>query len=415
MPTTSAEAPKGLVVDFDVYDPRLTMPEDHFQDRVAEIAQLGPLVFSTAHGGHWLVTRFEEVRTVLGDPATFSSYPNNLVDAGQGKFIPLELDPPEHDAYRNVLQPLFNPSRMKAVEDEIRVIVNELIDGFIEDGQCEFVSAFSHELPARVFLALMGWPLEDAPKFSAWTDAALMGKPGASEEENVQVRAEAAGAVFEYFGQVIDDRRGKPLDSGVDVTTIIVNTPLQLDDEERLLTDEELTRLLFLVLIAGLHTTKGALAWGIMYLSANPDARQRVIDDPSLLPEALEEVLRLEAAVSPGRRATKDVEIGGVSVREGDQLLLMYCAANRDGDHFTDPGAFRLGRDPNDHLSFGGGRHRCIGRHLARREMRIAFEEIHRRMPDYAASKEQPPVFHPSQTRGPVMMPISFTPGAKES
>ena len=126
------------------------------QARVAELADIGPLVWSPAHGGHWIVTRFAEVHRVLNDPETFSSYPNNLVDAGQGRFIPLELDPPEHTAYRNVLQPMFNPSRMTKVEDEIRAIANRLIDGFIEQGECDFVPAFAHELPAQVFLALMG-------------------------------------------------------------------------------------------------------------------------------------------------------------------------------------------------------------------------------------------------------------------
>src|SRR5581483_1525192 len=191
MPTTVTEAPENLVVDFDVYDPNLTIPEDRFQEAIGELAARGPVVFSQTHGGHWIVTGFDAVKQVLADPDTFSSYPNNIVNAGMGKFIPLELDGAEHMAYRNVLQPLFNPSRMKAIEDEIRTIVNELIDGFIERGRCEFVSEFAHELPARVFLAMMGWPLEDAPMFSEATQAPLVGKPGGTEEESAAVRAQA--------------------------------------------------------------------------------------------------------------------------------------------------------------------------------------------------------------------------------
>jgi cytochrome P450 len=414
MPTTVAEAPEHLVVDFDVYDPSLTIPEDRMQRAIGELAARGPVVYSETHGGHWIVTHFDEVRQVLTDPETFSSYPNNIVDAGMGKFIPLELDGAEHAAYRDVLQPLFNPSRMKLIEDEIRTISNELIDAFIERGRCEFVSEFAHELPARVFLALMGWPLADAPMFSEATQAALVGKPGGTEAESAQVRAEAAGKMFQYFGAVVHDRRGKPIDDTADVTTIVVNSPIRLGDGERLLTDEELSRLLFLVLIAGMHTTKGSLTWGVRYLAENPDARAQVIADPSLVPAAVEEILRIEAAVFPGRRATCDVELGGVQIRAGDQLLLAYCAANRDADHFPDPDEFRLDRDPNDHVSFSGGPHRCIGRHLARRELKIAFEEINRRMPDIALSTDQPPIFHPSQTRGALLMPITFTPGPKE-
>jgi cytochrome P450 len=414
MPTTGADTSPGLVVEFDVYDPTLTIPEDRMQARAAELAEIGPLVYTEAHGGHWVVTHFDEVHRILNDPETFSSYPNNLVDAGQGKFLPLELDPPEHTAFRNVLQPMFNPSRMAAVEDEVRQIVNDLIDTFIERGECEFVAEFAHELPARVFLALMGWPLEDAPLFSECTQAALMGKPGGTEEESAAVRAEAAGKMFAYFGKLIHENRGKPIDEHADVTAVVVNTPLELDGEERLPTDEELCRLLFLTLIAGLHTTKGSLAWGVMHLAQDPDARQAVIDDPELLSAAVEEILRIEAAVAPGRSCTKDVELGGVQLKAGDQLLLMLCSANRDAGHFADPDSMKFDRLLNNHLSFGGGRHRCIGRHLARREMRIAFEEIHRRMPDYRLSAEQPPMFHPSQTRGALVMPITFTPGQKE-
>lgn len=414
MPTTVAEAPEHLVVNFDVYDPTLTIPVDRMQQAIGELAARGPVVYSETHGGHWIVTGFEAVRQVLTDPETFSSYPNNIVDAGMGKFIPLELDGAEHAAYRNVLQPMFNPSRMKLIEDEIRTISNELIDGFIERGECEFVGEFAHELPARVFLALMGWPLQDAPMFSEATQAALVGKPGGTEEESQQVRMEAAMKMFGYFMEVVASRRGQPVVEGGDVTTAIVNTPLTLDGETKALTDEELCRLLFLVLIAGMHTTKGSLTWGVKYLAENPEVRAEVLADPSLIPAAVEEVLRIEAAVIPGRRATRDVELSGVQIRDGDQLLLAYCAANRDGSHFPDPGEFRLDRDPNDHFAFSAGPHRCIGRHLARRELRIAFEEINRRMPDIALSAEQPPIFHPSQTRGALLMPITFTPGPKE-
>ena len=414
MPTTTAEAPEELVVDFDVYDPNLTIPEDRFQEAIAELAARGPVVFSETHGGHWIVTGFDAVKQVLGDPETFSSYPNNIVDAGMGKFIPLELDGAEHASYRNVLQPLFNPSRMKLLEEEIRSLSNTLIDTFIERGECDFVNEFAHELPARVFLALMGWPLQDAPLFSEATQAALVGKPGGTEEESQQVRMEAALKMFQYFVKIIEERRGKPIDEDSDVTTILVNSPITLGDEQRLLTDEELGRLLFLVLIAGMHTTKGSLSWGVKYLAENPEARAQVIADPELLPAAIEEILRLEAAVVPGRKATRDVELGGVMVREGDQLLLAYCGANRDGSHFPEPNDFRLDRDPNDHVSFSGGPHRCIGRHLARRELKIAFDEILRRMPDFTISPDHPAMFHGSQTRGALTMTITFTAGPKE-
>lgn len=414
MSTTAVpDVPEDLIVDFDIYDPTLSMPQDTVQERIAELAQKGPLVWSTAHGGHWVVTHYEQVHSVLHDPETYSSYPNALITAAlTGRFLPLEADPPEHTAYRKVLQPLFSPMRMKALEGEIRREVNELVDEFIEAGQCEFVSAFAHVLPARVFLALVGLPIEDAPQLNDWVAAALMGKPGASEEESNAVRGQAAMEVGGYFGKLIHERRGQEVTEDSDVITVVVNTPVELDGEERALTDEELIQLFFLTLIAGLHTTQGSLCWGVMHMSRRPEERRKIVDDPSRLPAAIEEILRIEAAVLPGRRATRDADLGGQQIREGDQLLLALCGANRDAEQFENPGDVSFERGTNKHLSFGGGRHRCIGAHLARLELRVAFEELHRRLPDYALAGD--PMIHPTQTRGVLAMPISFTPGPRE-
>jgi cytochrome P450 len=413
MTTSVADVPQHLITDYDVFDPMLCIPVDTMQERSAELAELAPVVFSTAHGGHWLVTRYAEVHRILHDPETFSSYPNSIVNAGMGRLLPLELDPPDHTVFRNVLQPMFSPTRMKALEAEIRTIVTELIDGFIESGECEFVEQFAHELPSKVFLAQMGLPLEDAPLFTDWTTKALVGKPGGTEEESNAVRAGVLQDLGAYFADVIAERKGRPRDDGSDVTSVIINTPIKLESEPeaRLLADEELQRLFLLVLIAGLHTTQGSLAWGLMHLSANPEQRARLTADSSLIDEAVEEILRIEAAVAPGRRVTREIEIGGVTMRENDQLLMLLCSANRDETVFDDAQDMSLARSPNKHLSFGGGRHRCIGSHLARVELRTAFEEIHRRLPDYELS--EPPLFHSSQTRGVLRMPITFTPGTK--
>jgi cytochrome P450 len=368
------------------------------------------LVYSTAHGGHWIVTRYDEVHEVLREPQLFSSYPNNLVDAGAGKFIPLELDPPEHTAFRAVLQPLFNPARMRALEVDIRRIVNELIDEFEPNGKAEYISEFAHELPTRVFLALMGWPQSDAPLFTETTEIVLNGKPGDTPEEAAESRAEAAFQMFGYFVNVIVERREGAVAAADDITTAVMQTQIEVDGKQRALTDEELARMFFLLLIAGLHTVQGSLAWAIMHLSASPEQRKQLIDDPSLVPSAVEEILRYEAAVSMGRRAQTDVEIGGVRVLEGDQLLLLLCAANRDESQFDSPDELRVDRTPNRHLTFGSGPHRCIGSHLARIELRIALEELHRRIPDYALDPADPPMILPSQVRGVNRLPIVFTP-----
>ena len=408
MTTSSTEAPEHLRTDFDVYDPGLGGTTDLFNAEIAKLAAQGPVVFSSAHGGHWIVTGYDEVHAVLRDPATFSSYPNNLVNAGDGKFIPLELDPPEHTAYRHALQPLFSPTRMKVLEPRIRAMVNRLIDGFATRGSAEFISEFAHELPTSVFLQLMDWPLADAPMFTEMTDITLQGKPGATEEESAAARQQAAQQMFGYFAGVLANRRARP--GADDVTTTIINTPVEIEGGARLLTDEELCRMFFLLLIAGLHTVQGSLAWSVLHLSARPDERQRLIDDPALLPGAVEEMLRIESAVSMGRRVTHDTELGGVKLKAGDQLLVVLAGANRDGRQFNEPDEVRIDRAPNRHLAFGSGPHRCLGSHLARIELTIALEEIHRRIPDYRLDPGQPALSHASQVRGVVKLPILFTP-----
>jgi cytochrome P450 len=408
MTSTLDHVPPHLRVDFDIYDPLLVTPNDRVHQQIAELAAIGPLVYSERYGGHWVVTGYKEIHDVLRDPVTFSSFPNNLVPHGAGKFLPLEVDPPEHTAYRHALQPLFNPTRMKALAPRIRGIVNELIDGFAARGNAEFIAEFAHEMPARVFLALMGWPLEDAPMFTELTDITLQGKPGASEEESIAARAQAAQQIFGYFARVIADRRARP--DADDITAAIVATPVEFGDGQRTLTDDELGNMLFLLLIAGLHTVQGSLAWGVMQLSGHPEKRRQLAGDPETIPAAVEEILRIEAAVSPGRCVTRATELGGVRLRAGDQLLLVLAGANRDAAEFADPAALDLRRTPNRHLSFGAGPHRCLGSHLARVELTIAFGELYRRLPDCRTDPDKPAVAHPSQVRGIAQLPVIFTP-----
>lgn len=409
--TTSLDAvPDNLKTDLDVYDVSLCAPVDNFQARFAEAREQGPVLYSPHYGGHWLVVQYKEAAEVLRDPGRFSSYPNNLVPHGFGKFIPLEYDPPVHTAMRAGLQPLFNPKRMTALEPQIRSIVNGLIDNFAGRGSAEYISEFAHEVPARVFLALMGWPIEDAPMFTEATDTTLHGIPGGTEEESQAARMEAAGRMMAYFGAIIADRREHAEHD--DVTASIINNEVELDGVRRRFTDEELCNIFMLLLIAGLHTTQGSLAWSVMHLANRPEQRQRLVDDPSLIPAAVEEILRIEAAVSMGRNATRDTELGGVHIKAGDQLLVVLASANRDQREFPEADHLDVERTPNRHLSFGTGPHRCLGSHLARVELRFALEELLARIPDIAPDPNRLPDCNGAQVRGINELHVQFTPEA---
>jgi cytochrome P450 len=409
MTTSPGSVPDHLRTDFDIFDPALTFPADIIQQKVAALAEISPLVYSEKHGGHWIVTRYEEIHEVLRNPETYSSFPNGLMATGARRSVPLEIDPPEHTAFRKALQPLFSPSRMRALEPRIREVINELLDGFASRGSAEYISEFAHELPARVFLALMDWPLTDAPMFTQATDTTIRGVPGAGEEESSAAREQASQQMFGYFAAVVADRRARGGNAG-DITSQIVRQPVELGGQVRPLSDEELCNMFLLLLTAGLHTVTGTLAWSVLHFSDRPEERQRLIDDPALIPSAVEEMLRIEAAVSPGRRVRRDVTLGGVELKEGDRILLVLAGANRDRREFDDPDVLHIDRMPNRHLSFGSGPHRCLGSHLARVELQLVFEELHRRIPDYRVDTGKQVVSHPSQVRGVLELPIVFTP-----
>ena len=410
MTTTAGEVPHGRVVDFDIYEPAVPGPVDAMHERIAELTRHGPIVYSTAHGGHWVVTGYDLIQQVHRDPATFSSSSVNLTSISDRKQLPIELDPPLHTAFRKALQPLFSPTRMKALEPQIRSTINGLIDGFAARGECEFVAEFAHELPASVFLTLMGWPVEDGPMFTEQTDIALIGVPGATPEESDAARLEAANRMYDYFGTMVTERRGSGATDPDDVTAAVIDSQLDVDGETRSLTDDELCQMFYLLLIAGLHTVQGSLAWSMMLLSQEPEQRQQLVADPSLIPAAVEEILRIETATTTARVVACDTELGGVPLKEGDRVLTVLAGANRDPREFDRPDALRIDRTPNRHLAFGSGPHRCIGSHLARIELRIALEELHRRIPNYWVDPDQPPISHASQVRGVVRLPLKFTP-----
>jgi hypothetical protein len=317
--------------------------------------------------------------------------------------IPLEIDPPDHAKYRRILAPLFAPSRVDALEPELRALVTQLIDGFIERGSCEFVSQLAEPLPTKMFMALMGWPVEDADMFLQWADDIIRGVPG-DEEASQKLREASGTALYTYFAEVIDARTEERSDD-------IISTLLDASyGGERELSQFEILDVVFLLLIAGLDTTKSALSNGISYLAERPEERQRLVDDPSLIPSAVEELLRWESPIAPGRRVTRDVEMGGVQFREGDRVMLLTGSAGRDEGEFPNAGSVDLRRSPNRHLAFGAGAHRCLGSHLARLEMRVVFEEVHRRMPDYRVAEGKGVQRHLGHVRGVDALPLEFTP-----
>ncbi len=400
LPPREASDP-ALRIDFDIHDPGIAETVYEEYDRLR--AQC-PVAHSTAYDGHWVLTRYEDIHEVCRDHEVFSSESVNIPPSiGQdGGMIPLEIDPPDHTTYRRLLTPVFSPRRMAALETRIREIVGDLLDAMEGEEKIDFVTAFAKELPTRVFLALMGWPPEDAEKFHTWADTLVVGIPGASEEESMAARGEAAMAVYGYFSQMLDERAADPDEERDDVTGLLIKG--RFDDRE--LTRHEMLNMLFLLLIGGLHTVQGQLAHSVIFFAENPGKRRELVEDPGLVATAVEEMLRWESAVAPARVVKRDVVMGGVRLAAGDRVLIPLGAAGRDPEKFPGADEVDLARDPNPHLAFGAGRHRCLGSHLARVELRVAFAELHRRFPDYRLDPADPPVRHLSQVKGVERLPL---------
>jgi cytochrome P450 len=350
-------------------------------DPAAQIVNSGLLATPALDlGGSVLLSTRALVEEVLKQPQKFSS--EDVVEQGNTlPLVPLNIDPPDHVRYRKLLDPLFAPRRVDVLEDDIAARVNHFLDVFIERGSCDFTAEFAELFPSSVFLGMMGLPWEELDTLVALRDGIL--RPGTREmqpEERSAIQRETAQEVYRYFDAILDERTREPHD---DILTHF--TTAEADGER--LTRDEMLAICFVLLTAGLDTVTDSLTCFFAYLAQHPGHRQAIVADPTVIPNAVEELLRWETPVPSGVRwAREDTVIGGVPVEAGHHVLVNLSAANLDPAEFDDPLEVRFDRDVNRHLAFGGGVHRCLGSHLARRELRVALREWHRRIPEYSLS-----------------------------
>jgi len=326
----------------------------------------------------------------LREPEIFSSDMSAEVALGNERpMIPQQIDPPALGRYRRLLEPLFSRKRMRALVPEIRRQANELIDKFVDAGECEFNSAFAIPLPCSVFLSLLGLPYSDLDRFLDMKDRIIRPQTITGDVDEMQeIRKEAGGRITEYFQNEIDSREGKP--PGDDLLDAFLS--FELDGEK--LSREEILDICFLALIAGLDTVTATLGCDMAFFAANPEQRQRIVDDPLLIPPAVEELLRWETPVTVvPRKLKQDIVVGGVELKAGEIVTLLLGAANLDQREFAAADKVDFDREKNRHLAFGGGPHRCLGSHLARVELQTAMEEWHRRIPHYRIKAGETPVY----------------------
>jgi len=367
------------------------------------IRDAGP-VAPIDHGGFAAASQ-ETAEYVFRHPELFSSKRAWDAAGSPVPMVPIAFDPPEHTRFRRILQPFFSPRVVKLMLPTVQALAGQLIDNFIDRGECDLTGDFAVPLPAEVFLTLFGLPLADLDRLLEWKDTIInlfdLRGSAAPSEEVVKTAADMHG----YLLRHLEERRRQ--DEGGDLLS-----QLLADTSEERLTTDELLGMSFLFVGAGLDTVTSSLSTQFAHLAVNAELRHQITRDPALIPDAVEEFLRVEPAVPVlPRVATQDTELGGCPIPAGAPIQVAVGAANRDPAEHPDPDSIDFRRQQR-HLSFGAGPHRCLGSHLARMELRVAHQEWHRRIPEYElAPGTRPEVTWPAITAGIDSLPLVFPSG----
>jgi cytochrome P450 len=371
----------------------------------AELRQRCPVAFSGRWGGFWSLMRHEDIVAAALDTDTFISGEKTTIpdSTGPGRppRPPLEVDRPEHTHYRRLLAPYFTPQRIAEWEPTIRTIAADLIAPAVADGETEMVAAVALPMPALVLCAFLDLPSEDWTRLKEWTSEVIdAGRTGDAERH-----AAANDALYGYVRTIVQARREARLDPERDMITGL----LELEIAGRRLDDDEVTSVVRLMLQAGHNTTTNGLGSAFRYLGGQLDEQNRLRRDASLIPAAVDELLRVfSPAQFLARTVTRNVELHDRVLRAGEKVCLFWSSANRDAQAFADADTVELGRSPNRHIAFGYGIHRCLGAHLARVEMRVALEEILARTSKFELVGPAPEIGWPHI--GPSIVPMRLSP-----
>ncbi len=362
--------------------------------------------------------RFERVNGVVtlyrfDDIIKVNRHPAILGNGGQGgsfgndnPLIPLEIDGEDHKKWRRLLDPIFGPKQIAPLEAQIRQLAGDLIDRFVSRGEAELHDEFCVPLPSQIFLQLVGAPLEDLDFFIDFKNSVI--HPEGDTVEEMEANMAVAGAkLMEYMIKYLGIRR-KETEQKNDVIAVLLRSEVDGKPIEEL----DLLNIMFLFMFAGLDTVTASLSCILAWLGQHPEERDRLVADRSLLPAAIEEIIRFESPVPSGQRhATEDIDLGdGLVIKAGEAIHAIWASANVDPNHYENPLEvdFSRGRAPN--MVFASGTHRCLGSHLARMEMRAALDEILDRIPDFTVTNPEALVYDNVSVRTVQKIPVTFTP-----
>jgi len=374
--------------------------------RLTELGTQAPIVeVEPTNGlpGYLIAATGEAVVEVFQDPQRFSSNAVIPIEPEpEYLMIPVMIDPPDHTTWRRLLAPHFVPSRVQLLEERIRGRCVELIEGFAEAGSVNFIDEFAAQFPNFVFMELLGLPQEDFDQFMIWENK-IMHASTETDPDRSGAR-QAMVEVATYLGNLIEARRADPSLNGDDLLAAALNW--EIDGEP--VSTGDLQNLCMFLFIAGLDTVAAQLTVMFHHLGTHPEHRRRIVTDPAVIPQAVEEYLRVFPNVATGRKVTTDTEVAGVPVKAGQMILLPTSPAGRDYSAYPDADVVDFDRPVVRHASFGAGPHRCIGAHLARLELRIALEEWHKRLPEYTVQDPDSITEHTGGTTGIDKLRLAF-------
>lgn len=397
MPSQIADIPSALITDFDIVTDAALMKDPHGRLIEALVDDPRDIMFAPNNGGLWIVTNYDWGHEILSNPEVFGSFPIGVPAnfEQRPRLIPLESAPEDHQRYRRLLLPIFQPATVKRMEDDIRARTQEVLDQALVKDELDFLWDIAKPIPTGVFLKIMGLPLDMQPQFFEWEN-------GFYRAETIEARIDYGQKIALFLNQTVEEHVVTPQD---DIIGMLLN--VEVDGEK--LTRDEVAAVSYLLFLAGVDTVATMLSFIARYLAEHPDLFKKIKADKTYLHNAVDELLRMHAFINLNRIVERDIEFHGIQFKKGDNVVIPSFVTDRDERTFPDPHRFnpdRSKQERNLHHAFGGGPHKCIGMHLAKLEINIVLEEFAKRVSEFTISDQDQVTAHGGTTMGLDRLPV---------
>ena len=371
MAPVPAHVPANLVYDFDLYNAAGLDEDFHLAINKLHDPHVPEIFWTPRNGGHWVLTRGEDIHKVFADYEHFSNHALTVPrqSAPPVPMYPIFLDPPDHTTFRSLLNPWFSPKAVAALEGKARALAIQLVEELKPRGQCDFVADFAQQLPIQVFMSIVNVPASDREQLLAWADG--MVRPEKPEDVHTTIQE-----IFAYASQKIAERRANPGDDLISALT-------KAQVNGRPMSHEEIMGMVSLVLIGGMDTVVSIMSFAANFLASSPRHRRQLLEHPELMPKAVDEMLRRFPVVNQGRLVAKEIELKGAPMKPGDMVIMPTTLHGLDERKFDRPLEVDFDRPTPIHSTFGNGPHRCPGSNLGRTELKIFLQEWLPRIPEF--------------------------------